>query len=124
MKVGLFIAGLVLLLSFTLYEQEGIASYYANKFQGKRTASGERYHKDSLTAAHKTLPFGTFIKVTNLKNDSTVILKVNDRIGTYKRIIDVSYAGAAQLNFIRQGITKVKIETIVAETDIDIDTIQ
>ncbi|MBU2020267.1 MAG: septal ring lytic transglycosylase RlpA family protein [Bacteroidetes bacterium] len=117
MKRGILFIGLLLLCSFVAYKQEGIASYYHNKFQGNRTASGERYHKDSLTAAHKTLPFGTFIKVTNLKNDSTVVLKVNDRIGTSKRIIDVSYAGATQLNFIRQGITKVKIETISTETE-------
>jgi len=97
--------------------QTGMASFYADKFHNRPTTSGEKYDKNAFTAAHKTLPFGTIILVTNLKNDSTVLLKVNDRIPSPKRIIDVSMAGAKQLNFIRDGITKVHIETIVPEKE-------
>lgn len=107
----------LLTTAFTWYNAKGTASYYANKFHGKRTASGELYDKDSLTAAHKTLPFGTLVLVTNLDNDSTVILRVNDRIGTSKRIIDVSYAAAEKLNFISKGLAKVRIEAIDHEEE-------
>jgi rare lipoprotein A len=105
------------LLSFTtsdLFQQTGNASYYANKFHGRKTSSGEKYHKDSLVCAHKTLKFGTVLKVTNLKNDSTIIVRVIDRMGkSSPHIIDLSMAGAKQLNFVRNGITKVKIEEVV-----------
>jgi len=94
------------------YSKTGNVSYYANKFHGRRTSSGAVYHKDSLTAAHKTLKFGTLLKVTNLSNDSVVIVKVTDRMGKTPHIMDLSYAGAKQLNFIRNGIAKVKIEEI------------
>jgi len=92
--------------------QKGIASYYGNSLHGHRTYSGEKYHKDSLTAAHKTLPMGTMVKVTNLKNDSVVIVKINDKMGSTKRIIDLSMAAAKKLNFVRVGLTKVTVETI------------
>ncbi|MBC7861422.1 MAG: septal ring lytic transglycosylase RlpA family protein [Bacteroidia bacterium] len=93
--------------------QRGVASYYHNKFNGRRTASGEIFWNDSLTAAHKTLPLGTWVRVTNLKNDSTVIVKVNDRLPKFsKRSIDLTTAAAKKLNFIRAGITKVKIEIL------------
>ncbi|MCC6700330.1 MAG: septal ring lytic transglycosylase RlpA family protein [Fluviicola sp.] len=105
------------LLSFTtsdLFQQTGNASYYANKFHGRKTSSGEKYHKDSLVCAHKTLKFGTVLKVTNLKNDSTIIVRVIDRMGkSSPHIIDLSMAGAKQLNFVRNGIAKVKIEEVV-----------
>lgn len=97
------------------FSQTGHVSYYANKFHGRRTSSGAIYHKDSLTAAHKTLKFGTLLRVTNLANDSTVIVKVTDRMGKSPHILDLSYAGAKQLNFIRNGIAKVKIEEIKRE---------
>jgi rare lipoprotein A len=92
--------------------QKGIASYYGNSLHGHRTYSGEKYHKDSLTAAHKTLPMGTMVKVTNLKNDSVVIVKINDKMGSTKRIIDLSMAAAKKLNFVRAGLTNVTVETI------------
>jgi len=92
--------------------QKGIASYYGNSLHGHRTYSGEKYHKDSLTAAHKTLPMGTKVKVTNLKNDSVVIVKINDRMGSAKRVIDLSMAAAKKLNFVRAGLTNVTVETI------------
>jgi rare lipoprotein A len=95
------------------YNTTGNASYYANKFHGRRTSSGAIYHKDSLTAAHKTLKFGTLLKVTNLANDSVVIVKVTDRMGSSPHILDLSLAGAKQLNFVRNGVAKVKIEEVV-----------
>ena len=98
-----------------IYAQEpqtGTASFYAKKFHGRKTASGERYHKDSLTAAHKTLPFGTIIKVTNLSNGDTIYARVNDRIPHKGRILDLSPAGAKKLNYYSKGTTKVKVEVI------------
>ncbi|GAL87531.1 rare lipoprotein [Sporocytophaga myxococcoides] len=93
--------------------EEGFASYYADKFHGRRTASGNRYHKNKLTAAHKTLPFDTKVKVTNLSNDSSVIVTINDRGPFAKgKIIDLSYYAAKELNFIKKGITKVRIEIL------------
>jgi rare lipoprotein A len=91
----------------------GIASYYADKFHGRKTASGEVFHQDSLTAAHKHLPFGTLVKVTNLRNNQSVIVKVNDRgmKGT-NRVIDLSKAAARELNMLGAGLVKVKVEVL------------
>ncbi len=94
-------------------KQIGIASFYANKFNGRKTSSGEKFSQDSLTAAHKTIPFGTFVHVRNLKNDSTVIVKINDRLPvSSKRAIDLSKKAAQKLNFINAGLTKVEIHTL------------
>jgi rare lipoprotein A len=103
-------------LGFT-QTQTGTASYYGAKFHGRKTSSGERFHKDSLTAAHHTLPFGTYIKVTNLKNNDTVIVRVNDRIAHKKRLIDLSPAAARKLGFIKDGTAKVKVEVIKKPTN-------
>jgi rare lipoprotein A len=91
----------------------GVASYYANKFQGRKTSSGEVFDQNRLTAAHKTLPFGTLVQVKNLTNDSTVVVTINDRLPkSSSRMIDLSYAAADQLNFIRKGLTKVEIRLL------------
>ena len=108
------------LLSFCLYAQPdssgvetGIASYYAKAFEGRKTSSGERFKHALLTAAHKTLPFGTCVKITNLKNDSVVIVKINDRLPPRsKRCIDLTMTAAKQLNFVRAGLVKVKLELL------------
>ena len=93
--------------------QKGTASYYHNKFEGRKTSSGEIFRQDSLTAAHKNLPFGTLILVKNLKNDSMVIVKINDRLSqSSSHIIDLSLKAAQKLNFVRNGITTVTIEKI------------
>lgn len=98
----------------TPFAQTGNASYYSNKFQGRRTASGATYHKDSMYCAHKSLKYGTILKVTNLKNDSVIVVKVVDRMGkSSPHIIDLSMAGAQKLNFVRNGITKVKVEEVI-----------
>lgn len=91
----------------------GIASYYAQKFNGRKTSSGEKFSNDSLTAAHKKYKFGTYVLVRNLKNDSTVIVKINDRLPqNSKRSIDLSVRAAKQLNFIRAGLAKVEITVL------------
>lgn len=91
----------------------GNASYYANSMNGRRTASGEIYNTKKYTAAHRSLPFGTMIRVTMLQNGKSVIVKVNDR-GSYVkgRVIDLSLASAQKLGLIRAGIAKVKIEKL------------
>jgi rare lipoprotein A len=88
----------------------GTASFYAQKFNGRKTSSGEKFSNDSLTAAHKKLKFGTYVLVRNLKNDSTVVVKINDRLPQKsKRSIDLTTKAAKQLNFIKSGLTKVEI---------------
>lgn len=95
--------------------QFGIASYYHNKFNGRMTSNGEIFRNDSLTAAHKKLPFGTWVKVTNLTNDSIVIVRINDRLPqSSTRSIDLSQAAARKLNMMRAGIVKAKIEVLPA----------
>lgn len=98
----------------SVYVETGIASWYGKKAEGRMTASGEIFHADSMTAAHKTLPMGTLVRVTNLKNDSVVIVKINDRLpkSSTKRCIDLSSGAARKLNFLRAGTTTVKIEVI------------
>lgn len=93
--------------------ETGIASFYAKKFEGRKCSSGERFRHDSLTAAHKTLKFGTKVKVTNIKNDSVVFVRINDRLPkSSKRKIDLTLKAAKQLNFVKSGLTKVKIEVL------------
>ncbi|MBB6609744.1 septal ring lytic transglycosylase RlpA family protein [Pontibacter sp. Tf4] len=93
--------------------QTGKASWYGSKYHGRKTSSGERYNKNDMTAAHNTLPFGTKVKVTNLANNESVVLRINDR-GPYvgKRIIDVSEVAAKQLDMHKQGVAQVKVEVL------------
>ena len=95
--------------TFLPAQEKGMASYYSNRMHGRRMSDGTRYHKDSLTCAHKRYPLGTMLKVTNLKNNRSVIVKVTDRCGS-RRIIDLSYAAAKQLGMITAGVTMVKVE--------------
>lgn len=89
------------------------ASYYAEKFHGRKTASGETFNMNALTCAHKTLPFGTMLRVTNLQNNATVDVRVNDRGPFVKgREIDLSKAAAQKLGMIKTGTARVKIEII------------
>jgi rare lipoprotein A len=92
---------------------KGMASWYGPGFHGRRTASGERYDMHALTAAHKTLPFGTIVKVVNQKTGKSVKVKINDR-GPYHggRIIDLSKAAAAQLGIVQAGTGKVCIDRV------------
>ncbi|WP_298608811.1 septal ring lytic transglycosylase RlpA family protein [uncultured Thiothrix sp.] len=92
----------------------GMASFYAKKFHGRFTASGERYSNDGFTAAHSLLPFGTKLKVTNLRNKRFVVVTVNDRgaFPAYGRIVDLSRAAAKELGMIGRGTAKVKLEVL------------
>lgn len=93
--------------------ETGRASYYALELKGSRTASGEIYDPTKFTAAHPTLPFGTMVRVTNLYNQESVIVRINDRGPRVRsRIIDLSYAAAEKLGFVKQGITQVSVEVV------------
>ena len=91
----------------------GYASFYSNKFIGRKTASGEVFRQDKLTCAHNTLPMGTLLKVTNLKNDKTVTVRVNDRLHHRNpRLVDLSKAAAKTLDFKDVGVIKVRVEVL------------
>ena len=115
------ITNFLLLLSFIMVGSStfaqapltGNASYNANKFHGRRTSDGSIYHRDSMTCAHRTLPFGTILKVRNVKNGKEVIVKVNDRGPFCKgRIVDLSYAAAKELGIIASGVASVEATQI------------
>lgn len=91
----------------------GIASYYANKYQGRQTANGERFNQNALTAAHKTLRFGTWVKVTNIKNGKSVKVRINDRGPFVKgRVIDLSKSAFSAIENPSLGVVKVSLEII------------
>jgi rare lipoprotein A len=93
--------------------QEGLVSWYGAAFQDRPTASGERFNSDGYTMAHPTLPFGTAVKVTNLRNGRSVVVRVNDRgphVG--QRIADLSRAAAAQIGMLRRGVVRARIEVL------------
>ena len=97
--------------------QVGRASWYGRLFQHKKTASGEPYDMHDFTAAHRTLPLGSWVKVTNLKNDKSVMVRINDRGPILKsRILDLSYGDAMILGFGDQGIAKVRLDVIETPT--------
>ena len=97
--------------------QVGKASWYGDLFQGKATASGEDYDMNDFTAAHKELPLGTFVKVTNLKNLKSVVVRINDRGPvTPGRIIDLSYRAARALGMHQKGLEKVKVDVVETQT--------
>ena len=99
--------------------QKGKASYYSKRSTGSRTASGSRLHHDSLTCAHRTHPFGSMLKVTNIKNGKWVVVKVTDR-GPYGRgrIIDLSWRAAKDLDLLAQGVGMVKVELLPVQKGI------
>ncbi|MGL6469984.1 septal ring lytic transglycosylase RlpA family protein [Aeromonas caviae] len=95
------------------YSETGLASYYADRYHNKRTASGEPYQRHANTAAHMELPFGALVRVTNLANDKSVVVRVNDR-GNFPRgrIIDLSRAAFSAIGNPRSGLIKVRIEVL------------
>jgi len=116
---------LVLIISFfcslAVYAQKatvkkilyGEASFYANKFNGRQTASGEIFSQKKMTCACNALPFGTWIRITNLRNGKTVIVKVNDRLHPrVKRVTDLSYTAAKKLGYTGHGVARVKVEVL------------
>lgn len=93
--------------------QYGTASYYSNKFQGRPTAMGELYDKNKMTCAHNSLPLGTWIKVTNLRNGKSVIVRITDRLHhKNKRLVDLSRIAASKLGYLSRGLTRVKVEVL------------
>lgn len=101
------------------WQQVGIASWYGPKFQGRETASGQIFNMHQLTCAHRTLPLGSLVRVTNLQNHKSVVLRVNDRGPVPKaRVIDLSYAAAGQLGMRKQGLARVRISLIQSGTEV------
>ncbi|MDX5423339.1 MAG: septal ring lytic transglycosylase RlpA family protein [Hymenobacteraceae bacterium] len=95
------------------YTEEGKASYYSRKLQGRKMANGEPYRRGKLTAAHRTLPLGTKVKVTNLKTNKTVKVKITDRGPFVKgRVVDLSEAAAKRLDYIKAGVVPVKVKVL------------
>jgi len=93
--------------------QLGLASYYAHRFDGRTTASGDEYDEGGMTAAHRTLPFGTRVRVTNLSNHRSVVVTINDRGPHLKgRIIDLSPRAARELGFLQRGTTRVRVQPL------------
>lgn len=91
----------------------GIASFYSASFEGKQTANGEIFRHSKLTCASNKFPLGTWLKITNLKNNKTIVVKVNDRMHPrMKRLVDLTLTGAKALNFVAAGLTQVKAEVI------------
>jgi rare lipoprotein A len=91
----------------------GTASYYADKFNGRKTANGEVYDHSKATAACNKLPLGTWIRVTNIRNKRTVVVRINDRLHPrMNRIVDLSRSSAEKLGYVKRGLTEVKIEVL------------
>ena len=116
-KKNIFLLATLIFFTFadTAFAQQadGKASYYGNSLHGRRTSDGSRYHKDSLTCAHRTLPFGTMLKVRNVKNGKEVIVKVTDRGPFCKgRVVDLSMAAAKELGMVASGVVPVQVENI------------
>lgn len=133
-KKAWFIRGAILLLIVALsacapyharrkavqYEATGVASWYGPGFAGRKTANGERYKPSGLTAAHKTLPFGTHVRVTNLANDRSVVVRINDRGPFVKgRIIDLSNGAAKKIGLVATGTAKVEVVALYVKVPKD-----
>ena len=91
----------------------GTASFYSNKFNGRKTANGEIFNQSKMTAACNVLPLGTWVKVTNLRNKRTVVVKINDRLHhKMKRVVDLTRGAAQKLGFVNSGLTRVRVEVL------------
>jgi rare lipoprotein A len=110
-------------LAQTGYKEKGRASYYANKFNGRKTANGEIFDNRKLTGAHKTLKFNSMVRVTNLSNNKSVVIRINDR-GPYahNRIIDLSRIAAEQIDLVKVGTAQVRIEVIGENGKVEADS--
>ena len=102
-----------------VFAQVGLASWYAAGFTGRRTASGERFDPHAMSAAHRTLPFGTMVRVTNLRNGRTVEVRINDRgpaaRRSARRILDLSKEAAAALGMAKAGVAKIRIVALASD---------
>lgn len=113
---------LLILILFTYVlgvfaQKMGTASFYGKRLHGRHTYSGEKLDNASFTAAHKTLPFGTLVRVTNLKNNKSVVVKINDR-GHFKRgrVIDLTYAAAKEIDMLRDGVANVQLDVLPSDS--------
>lgn len=117
LKIIILIAGLLhgaLMAAQQTFQQKGDATYYSDLFEGRKTASGEKFSQMGMTAAHRKLPFGTWVKVTNLKNHRSVIVRINDRGPFGKgRVIDLTKRAAFELGFLQHGTIPVMIEEVL-----------
>ena len=106
----LWLTALIIIIGIVRMAEADKASYYSYELGGRKTANGEMFDPSKLTAAHKTLPFGTMVKVTNVENGKSVIVRINDR-GPFiaGRSIDLSYAAAAQIDMLAKGVAEVEI---------------
>jgi rare lipoprotein A (peptidoglycan hydrolase) len=112
------VLGVLGLLPATCFGQveEGKASYYADKFKGRHTSNGERYHPDSLTCAHRTFPFGTLLRISSAQRGTSVIVRVNDRGPFGKgRVVDLSRAAAEKLGIVLAGVADVTVQIVLPE---------
>lgn len=101
---------------------EGVASFYDNKFEGRRTSTGERFTQKKMTAACNRIPLNHWVKVTNLNNGRSIVLRINDRMHPKnKRIIDLSRTAASKLGYLGKGLTKVEVEDLGKKKPSDID---
>ncbi len=114
--VSIFVVSAIIsmsLISAVAAAETGYAVHYNDKFQGKKTANNEIFDQNGLTAAHKKFPYGTKVKVTNLENDHSVVLKINDRMRTRNRnLIDVTKRAAEELGFLKKGRARVSLEVV------------
>ena len=98
--------------------QYGTASYYADKFEGRQTANGEIFTQKGMTCAHNSLPLGTWVRVTNLSNKRSVVVRVTDRLHKRNpRLVDLSKSAASKLGYTKRGLTKVKVEVLGKNAD-------
>ena len=112
---GIVVAVVFVVLSMAgiAVSEEGVANFYNDSFQGKKTSSGEPYDKNGLTAAHKKLAYGTKVKVTNVANGKSVVVTVNDKLGASSpAVIDVTRRAAEELDFVKAGKATVKLEVV------------
>lgn len=118
MRYILCLLGVCLVAGTVVAQEEGVASYYHTKFHGRKMSSGHVYNETELVAAHRTLPFGTYVRVTNLNNLKSVIVCIRDR-GPFRKgwIIDLSRRAAECLDFIEKGITWVRVEIVPGPED-------
>jgi rare lipoprotein A len=100
--------------------QYGTASWYSDKFNGRLTANGEIYSQKKMTCAHNSLPMGTWLRVTNIRNNRSVVVRVNDRLNAKnKRLVDLTRAGAEKLGIIKAGLAKVRVDIIGKKAPVD-----
>lgn len=109
----------------TVFRETGVASWYGRDFHGRTTASGENFDQNGISAAHRTLPLGTVLNVTNLDNFKSIKVRINDRGPFVKgRVLELSFGAAKELDFVTQGTARVKLESVLPVKDVAVYTVQ